>query len=249
MVALNQIVRFLNKELAIRSIKDSSRNGLQAKGKSDVKKIAVGVDACLELFEKAKQKNCELVIVHHGLIWKGKKEREPLTKIRIGYLKKNRMSLYACHLPLDKHATLGNNAQLTKLLSLKNVKSFAKYHGVNIGFFGNLRTNIQDLSWQLEHSLRTKCTVHAFGPKMTRKIGIVSGGAADMIFECKRLGIDTYITGETRHSYYHAAKELRMNVIYAGHYKTETAGVIAVGEFLKQKFNIETVFIDAPTNL
>ena len=249
MVTLQQIILFLNKELAIHSIMDDSRNGLQVKGRNKVRRVAVGVDACMEFFENAKQLKCDLVLVHHGLLWKGKKDTVGITKNRILFLRKNKISLYACHLPLDKHPVYGNNAQLAKIISLKNIHPFGKYNKKNIGFSGNLKIRVDDLIWKLEHCLKTKCICHLFGPKMTKKIGIVSGGAADMMGACKKLDIDTYITGETRHSYYHIAHELRINVIYAGHYKTETVGVRAVGELLRQKFNIETIFIDTPTGL
>ena len=73
---LNTIIKFLNKELKVSKIKDSSKNGLQVKGKNEVTKIAFGVDACMELFEKAKTNKCDLVIVHHGILWKPQKREE-----------------------------------------------------------------------------------------------------------------------------------------------------------------------------
>lgn len=97
MVVLNQLTRFLNKELAIKSIKDDSRNGLQVKGKKNVNRIALGVDACLELFQKAKNKKSDMIIVHHGLFWKGKRDVMDIRKNRVDLLKKNKISLYACH--------------------------------------------------------------------------------------------------------------------------------------------------------
>jgi putative NIF3 family GTP cyclohydrolase 1 type 2 len=38
-----------------------------------------------------------------------------------------------------------------------------------------------------------------------------------------------------------------MNVVFAGHYATETLGVRALGDHLAERFGIETVFLDAPT--
>ena len=69
--SVKRTIRFLNKELGLEK-KDASRNGLQIRGRDEVRKIAFGVDACMELFEKAKQKRCEMVVVHHGLLWKPK---------------------------------------------------------------------------------------------------------------------------------------------------------------------------------
>jgi len=45
------------------------------------------------------------------------------------------------------------------------------------------------------------------------------------------------------------AEELGVNLVYAGHYATETFGVKKVGEILAENFNIEQEFIDYPTGL
>jgi dinuclear metal center YbgI/SA1388 family protein len=249
MTKLNTIVRFLDKELSIRKIKDSSKNGLQVRGNSEVKKIAFGVDACMELFEKAKKAGCDLVVVHHGLLWKGKKANDILRK-RMGFLKKNKISLYAAHLPLDLHQKYGNNIELCRILKLKNVRKFGKYHGINIGYAGDTEKPISltDLSRKISIELGTKCNYMKFGKNFIRRIGIVSGGGADAIPEAAKK-TDCLLTGEYKHSSYHTAKELGINVLAAGHYKSETLGVKALMPLLKQKFNIGTIFIDIPTGM
>ena len=63
------------------------------------------------------------------------------------------------------------------------------------------------------------------------------------------LGLDTYITGETSHSHYWDPAENHMNVIFAGHYATETVGVKALGAHLRDRFSLEVEFLDFPTGL
>jgi dinuclear metal center YbgI/SA1388 family protein len=249
MAKLNTIVRFLNKELRIKRIKDNSKNGLQVRGRSEVRRIAFGVDACMELFEKAKKEKCDLVIVHHGLLWKGKKADDALRK-RINFLKKNRISLYAAHLPLDLHQKYGNNIELCRILRLKNIKKFGKYHGISIGYMGKTKKPISltELSRKINIKLGTRCDYMKFGKNSISRIGIVSGGGADAIPEAAKK-VDCLLTGEYKHSNYHTAKELGINVLAAGHYKTETLGVKALERLLKQKFNIGTIFIDIPTGM
>jgi len=60
---------------------------------------------------------------------------------------------------------------------------------------------------------------------------------------------DCIVTGEAGHSSYHIAKEGNLNVIAAGHYATETLGVKALMNILKEKFGVEVKFIDAPSGL
>ena len=45
----------------------------------------------------------------------------------------------------------------------------------------------------------------------------------------------------------HQARERNLNVLFAGHYATETLGVRALGDHLAERFGLETVFLDAPT--
>jgi putative NIF3 family GTP cyclohydrolase 1 type 2 len=45
------------------------------------------------------------------------------------------------------------------------------------------------------------------------------------------------------------AQELKINVIYAGHYATETFGVKAVAAETAEKFGLPWEFLDSPSGL
>jgi putative NIF3 family GTP cyclohydrolase 1 type 2 len=96
--------------------------------------------------------------------------------------------------------------------------------------------------------LDTKATVIGFGKKV-KNIGVVSGGGWSAIYDAEKLGIDTLLVGEPSHSAYTLAEEMKVNLIFAGHYATETLGVRAVGDMLQRKFGLLTEFIDHPTGL
>ncbi|MBK8796677.1 MAG: Nif3-like dinuclear metal center hexameric protein [Anaerolineales bacterium] len=63
------------------------------------------------------------------------------------------------------------------------------------------------------------------------------------------LGCDTFLTGETSHAEYYAAQNAGINVIYGGHYDTETVGVQALGAHLRDRFGVEFEFVNLPTGL
>lgn len=240
---LNTIIRLLNKILSTSKIADKSRNGLQVRACKEVKKVAVAVDASMETFKAAK--NFDLLIVHHGLFWKGVKDS--LKKDRIKWLKKNKLSLYASHLPLDLHKQYGNNVILCKLLDLKNLKKFYPYHGVKIGFYGNVSLTLNQLNKKINKTIgETKS--YNFGPKKVKRLGIVSGGGSGAIEFMKKHKIDTLLIGEFNHTDFHIAKEHKVNIIEAGHYATERYGVIALGFLLENK-GLKVKFIDVPTGL
>ena len=243
-----QIATFLSRELKISGVKDSSKNGLQVDCAGEVSRIAYGVDASLELFERAKRLKCQMVIVHHGLLWKGKDKRLEITKKRIHFLKKNKISLYGCHLPLDRHRVYGNNIIICDILGVKGRKLFGDYHGVKIGYSGELNMDIKDLVDLVGRKVG-KVGAHLFGRKKVKKVAIISGGGPWGLREGVGQGVDTFIFGERSHMEYHTEKELGINVLYAGHYNTEVFGVKALKGLIERKFNIKGVFIDIPTGM
>ncbi len=250
MAKLSTISEFLNKELKIKKISDSSKNGLQVKGKLDVEKVGFAVDACLTTFEKAKKAKVDLLIVHHGIKWKKAKNKD-LTQKREDFLKKNNISLYAAHLPLDVHNKYGNNIELCRMLDLVNTKKFGGYRGIKVGYKGLFKkpVTINKIASIINKKINTKCNVYAFGKKKIKSIGIVSGGGASAIEDVVKEKLDCFLVGEIYLNSYHQAKDYKFNMIEAGHYATETTGVKSLLMLIKEKFNIETVFIDNQTGI
>lgn len=248
---LIQLTGYLDEFLKITDIEDTSLNGLQVEGKKRITRAAFAVDASLESFEKTRKVNAEILITHHGLLW-GQMER--ITGAfykRIKFLIGSEISLYSVHLPLDIHEEVGNNIQLAKILNLIDISPFGDYHGINIGYKGKLpkEKDFEDVANFIEKKLNCSTTKFKFKNKPVKTIGIVSGGAGKIINEAANSEIDLYLTGETYHSGYHTAKEAGLNLIFAGHYATEVLGLKALSEHLKDKFNIETTFIDIPTKM
>ena len=66
-------------------------------------------------------------------------------------------------------------------------------------------------------------------------MGLVTGGAAEIVEQASREGLSAYITGEGANHHYHEAIEGHCVLIFAGHYATETGGVKAVGNHLDTK--------------
>jgi dinuclear metal center YbgI/SA1388 family protein len=245
----DEIVTYLDRELRIKEIEDESCNGLQVEGKKTVRRVGLAVDASLRTYEKAVQSNCDMIIVHHGLIWGGIKHVSGVERDHVSYLFDKQLNLYGVHLPLDVHPELGNNAQMVKILKLNNVSPFGKYHGLFIGYSGTLPTPMttKQITEKLQAAMGGSAITLPFGKQDNRSIGIASGGAGDLFNEAVDNKLDCYVTGEPIHAHYHRALESETNVIYLGHYHSEQLGVKAVGEALKQRFGVETVYIDEPT--
>jgi dinuclear metal center YbgI/SA1388 family protein len=251
-ISRSKLVRYLDTFLSVASFTDDAHNGLQVEGIARISKAAFAVDACLQTVKLAARARANILIVHHGLLWAGRKQ--PITGImkdRISTLLSNRISLYGSHLPLDSHDEVGNNVMLAKMLGLGILGKYATYKGVEIGVLASAKKSLKrtELVQKLEKTLHTNAKTLSFGPATIKKVGIISGDGAFAIAETKNKGADTFITGETEHIAYHYAKEAKINMICAGHYATETVGVRALADHLHEKFSIDCDFISAPTGL
>jgi dinuclear metal center YbgI/SA1388 family protein len=169
---------------------------------------------------------------------------------RLGRLFAAGLSLYAAHLPLDLHPEVGNNAALARWLNLEEGTPFGDYKGHPAGVAGRLPAALPLAGFvaQVERALgKPAIGVWAFGPPTVRQVGIVSGGAGSLVGQAADAGVDVYLTGEMSHSAYHQARELGLNVVFGGHYATETAGLKALADHLAARFALETVFLELPT--
>lgn len=247
----DRLVEFLDRELQIATVADYSCNGLQVEGTAKVKRVGLAVDACRATFSGAVEQGCDMLIVHHGIIWGGLQSIRGACYRQVRFLIEHGLNLYAAHLPLDLHSTFGNNAGLAALLNLKRTVPFGLHKGVTIGYEGSLprATALDAIVETLCRGLDTECTVLPFGKKTVKRIAIVSGGGADELAQAIEKGVDLFVTGEPDHKNYHEALEAGINVVYAGHYHTEKPGVQAVGRALTKQFTLETVFVDVPTQI
>lgn len=252
MEQLKKIVNYCDTFLNKKKFKDGCWNGLQFEGSSTVKKIVFAVDTGVETFEKAAEEKADLVIVHHGMFWT---YNSPciigLNKRRLDILYKNNISLYASHIPLDAHKTVGNNIQLLKMAGAKVSGEFGIYRGKPISFMGKYKTpvSLKSIESKLNKALPTQCMSLPFGPGKIKSIGVITGSAGHTgVDEAIEAGLDCYITGEQVDAY-QKVKDAKINIIFAGHNATETLGVKALMKTLSKEFKVKTSFISIPTGL
>jgi dinuclear metal center YbgI/SA1388 family protein len=250
MVNRDKLVEYLDEFLKVAKIEDISDNGLQVEGDKQVKKVAFAVDSCLEAFRRARAAGAQMVIAHHGLFWGKPLMIRGTHRERVALLLDGNISLYAVHLPLDIHPVVGNNVQLLRLLGLNQEKDqFGEYHGNLLGVLGRFSepVNRDEVIRRLEKALAAPMTLLPFGPDVVTTVGVISGGAADMAIQAGEAGADLYLTGESSHSAYHQVAERGLNVVYGGHYATETLGLKALAAHLADRFGLETEFLHIPT--
>ena len=248
---VTDVAEYLDDYLRVHAVLDDSRalNGLQVENSGRLERLAAAVDACQASIDAAAAHKAGLLLVHHGLFWRG---LEPLTGRhgrRVRSLYDHDLALYAAHLPLDCHPQVGNNAVLARELGMRDVVPFGEENGVAIGVLGSLTMPRGGLVEMVGRLLHAQPHLLAHGPAGVKRVAIVTGAGSQFIAEARAAGADTLITGEGPHHSYFDAEESGTNVIFAGHYATETVGVKALAAHLSQRFTVPWEFVDHPTGM
>lgn len=243
MASRDDIVAFLDRVLAIKDVPDPyCPNGLQVEGAAEVQSIGLAVDACLQTFEALS--DTQMIITHHGLFWPSLKSVTGPVRRSLGYLIERDISLYGVHLPLDVHPEYGNNACLLRRLGWEPCERFDQVGWVAEG----RQTTAELVARDLEAILGSQARLLPFGPPEVRRLAVSSGGGSiGLLVSAQKAGADLVVTGEASHPLYHAAREMGINVILAGHYQTETWGVQALAPLLENELGVSTRFVDFPT--
>lgn len=252
----------LNTLLRSDSITDYCPNGLQVQGRQNVQKVITGVTASLGLIEQAIAHNADAIIVHHGYFWKGENQTIcHMKQQRIKALLAHDINLYAYHLPLDVHPTLGNNAQLAARLGIMNVCSLdTKPEGVLMRGEFPQGISSTDLVARVEQTLNRKPIVLGNGftaahpaplvaqavteGRLIKHVAWCTGGGQGYLETAAQAGVDAFITGEASEQTTHIAHEYDVIFIGAGHHATERYGVQALGEYCHAQWDLDVSFID-----
>lgn len=244
----NALEQYLTTLLKPEKIKDFTTNGLQIQGCETINKIVTGVTASQALINRAIEEKADAILVHHGYFWKN----EPyairgMKHQRIKSLLMNDINLFAYHLPLDIHPTLGNNAQLASLFNIENVAPLEVGNPLSVAVQGNLvePCDGDEFAARINSTLARDC-LHIAAPsnKKINTIAWCSGGGQGYIELAAEQGIDAYLTGEVSEQTTHIAHEMDIHFFAAGHHATERYGAKALGEHIAKELGLDVQFID-----
>ncbi|SNY51089.1 dinuclear metal center protein, YbgI/SA1388 family [Arsukibacterium tuosuense] len=248
MLQRQQLASLLAELLQTERVRDYCPNGLQVEGRQDITRIVTGVTASQALVDAAIEWGADAILVHHGYFWKNEApEITGMKKKRLQALLANDINLFAYHLPLDIHLTLGNNAQLGKLLNAESITPLATVEPVGVLMQGEFSAakSLSEIAALLQQQLNRDVLTHDAGSnKPVRKLAWCTGGGQGYIEQAAAAGADVFISGEVSEQTIHVSRELDIHFIAAGHHATERYGVKALGEYLGANYPVEVKFID-----
>ena len=159
-ISRQQLSTALSELLQPHRYQDYCPNGLQVEGRDSIARVVTGVTACQALLDAAVAHHADAVLVHHGYFWKSEApELVGMKARRIRTLIQADINLYAYHLPLDSHPTLGNNAGLGRALGITEFQLVEPDNPSLPLFVGSLQDGQSQsaLAQQLEHNSTAPC--------------------------------------------------------------------------------------------
>lgn len=256
-VSLGDLVQYMDELLETKRIPDypNAVNGLQVGNAGSVVKVAAAVDFSSLTVASAVREGANLLIVHHGMFWRGLEPLRDVTYDRLKVMIEQDLALYASHIPLDRHERFGNNVLLATELGLKPSGGFARFQTIDIGVRGDAGIETSELAsraaaFARAHDGELRATPIPEG-RRTKHWAICTGNgaSAETLCEAAEHGIDTLIVGEGAHWTAVYAADNGLVILYLGHYATETLGVRALAQHIGEKFSIPWTFLSHPTGL
>lgn len=237
------LIKILDDLLHPELFKDYAPNGLQVEGKSEISRIVTAVSATQNVLDQALALKADALLVHHGWFWRGENPAVVATKYRrLKTLMSGEINLIAYHLPLDAHATLGNNAQMAQLLAATDVAQGGENNFIWTGLVPPI--SVQTLASHLEKCLNRSPLVLGDQTKTVSRLAWCSGAAEDFFEDAIAMGAEAYISGEATERTTHLAREMHVPFLVCGHHATERLGIKALSDWLSENHGLECIFVD-----
>lgn len=208
---------------------------------SDISSVLVCHDALEEVIEEAHQKNCEMVVCYHPILFNGLKRFDQTDYVSRAIQKAitYNISIYAMHTALDKviggvSDLMANNLGLTEV-------SFLLPDGdkSGMGRIGILREAIDSESFlkKVRETFKTPVIRHSnYKNDTIRKVAVLGGSGAFAIEEALRQKADAYVTGDLKyHDFFKPQGELLLADV--GHFESERFTKNAIAKYLQEKFS------------
>lgn len=235
-----KIFEFLNKQYPCDTACDFDNVGLLiGDSKQEVNKALISLDCTQETITEAIEKDCQLIITHHPVIF------SPLKSLLSGSipyeLVKNNVSVISMHTNLDIAENGGVNACLCKAIGIKNTEIYIASDGYALMCGTVSPITAEDFAKQIKSTLGG-CVKYVDGKKSIKKVIVCSGSGGEFISEAIKGGFDALITADIKHHQFLEAEDNGISVFDGGHFNTEDIVIEPLKSLLSKKFN-DTEFL------
>ncbi len=234
MTKINDIINYFETFAPICSAMDFDNVGLLVGDKNkEISKVLVTLDITKDVVIEAESLGCELIISHHPVIFSPIKK---LSCVDVPYLLASKgISALCMHTNLDLSDIFGVNICLAEAIGVKNTVKSEIGECLFIGELEN-ETNIREFAENVKKSLDCNGLRYTDVRKTVKKVAVSSGSGGSEIFCASQIGADVLVTGEIKHHEINAGNDLKIDIIDAGHFKSEDIVILPLIKRLSDNF-------------
>lgn len=239
-MTVSKIFEFLNKQYPCDTACDFDNVGLLiGDSNQEVKKALVSLDCTLKTIAEAIDKDCQLIITHHPVIF------SPLKSLLSGSipyeLVKNNISVISMHTNLDIAENGGVNACLCNALKIENTEIYIADDGYALMSGTVSPISADNFAKQIKKALGGTVK-YADSGKTIKKVLVCSGSGGEFISEAVKGGFDALVTADVKHHQFLEAADYGVSLFDGGHFNTEDIVIEPLKNLLSAEFT-ETEFI------
>jgi len=212
-----------------------------------IKKIMLSLDITSYAVNEAEEKDCNLIISHHPVIF------EPLKNIHndsvVYKLIKNDIGAICMHTNLDIAEDGTNGVIVEKLFEYLKIKSCEPFSEIGkIVTFENPVSTVE-LAGILKEVFGCTVVRYCGNWKYISRIAICSGSGGSMLHEAMEKDCHALITGDIKHDVWISADNHNFNLFDCGHFHTENLVLEHLRDVLEANFPfIETIIAESSSD-
>ena len=256
MVKVKDIAEVIE-EFAPKALQESYDNaGLQVGDpEADVNAVLLCLDVNEDVLKEARERECNLVVSHHPLIFRGIKQLTgaDTTQRLVMQALMNNTAVYSAHTNLDS-VWDGVSHEIAGRLSVKNLEVLEPQPNnprAGLGVVGNIKPvpKIEFLRKIKETFKVAALRYSAQSPSVVvRRVAVCGGAGASLISSAIKANADILVTGDVK---YHDFTSFGSDIIIAdiGHYESELCSREILSRVIREKFPDLTIyFSDSESN-
>lgn len=222
---------------------DYDNAGLQVGFRENkVDAVMLCLDVTEEVLDEAIRRDCDMIISHHPLIFKGLKSvtgADDTQRIVIKALRSG-MAIYSAHTNLDS-AWNGVSHEMAHILEVSDIEILDPRHDnpeAGIGVIGNIKpTPKLEFLRRLKEKFNVKCLrFSSQSPAIVvKRIALCGGSGAFLIKKAIEAKADLIVTGDVK---YHDFTTYGHDIVIAdiGHYESELCSMRIFSRIIRQKY-------------
>ena len=206
--------------------------------------VLCALDVTETVIEEAVALQAELIVSHHPVIYspyKAVTDQSRVGKLLLRLIECG-IAVISAHTNLD--TSLGGvNDALAQKLELQKISAFDPN---GLGRIGGRKDGVPSDFSDFTAFVKAQLKVDALrcydAGHSVERIAVLGGSGGEAVQKVAEMGCDTYITSDVKHSQYLEAVTFGVNLIDAGHFKTEDVVIPVLVQQLSEAFPVVQIF-------